>query len=132
MKHLVGRRVTPESVKRTAKKVGRYFGNQGVFNFDGWMDISTRLKGRIPVRAWALPDGLTDIPVQTPMLTYVNTDEKNPDIVGFLEPLKLQLWNPITIASLSNHVKRMIYQFLVETGTPADIIWKLHDFGLRG
>ena len=26
----------------------------------------------------------------------------------------------------------MIYQFLLDTGTPADIIWKLHDFGLRG
>jgi nicotinamide phosphoribosyltransferase len=132
MKHLVGRRVTPASVKRTQKKVGRYFNNSAVFNYDAWMDIATRLKGRIPVRVWALPDGLSAIPVQTPLVTYVNTDPKHSAISGFLEPLKLQLWNPITIASLSQHIKKMIYQFLIETGTPEAVKYMLHDFGLRG
>jgi nicotinic acid phosphoribosyltransferase len=132
MKYMIGRRITPDSVRRTQKKLGRHFNNPNVFNYDAFMDIATRLDGRIPIRAWALPDGLSEIPVQTPLLTYVNTDPKHAAISGFLEPLKLQLWNPITIASLSQHIKKMIYKFLVETGTPEDIVWKLHNFGLRG
>ena len=132
MKHLVGKRITPDSVRRTAKKVGRYFHNPTVFNADAFMDIAVRLGGKIPIRVWSLPEGLNGIPVQTPLLTYQNTDPKHPAISGFLEPLKLQLWNPITIASLSQHIKQMQLEFLKETGTPELIQWFLHDFGLRG
>jgi nicotinamide phosphoribosyltransferase len=67
----------------------------------------------------------------------MNTDPKHAWISGFLEVMKLQLWNPITIATLSQHIKRMIYKFLIETGTPPDLAkiivkYMLHDFGFRG
>lgn len=151
MKYLCGRVITPDQVRRARKKYARYYGQDGIFNYAGWMDIAERLEGRLPMELWALPEGLTDVPVQTPMMAYFNIDPKydfvakdiqngiwplgdplHAFLTGYLEPLHFKVWNPITVCSLSNHIKRVIYDFLVKTGTPADIIWKLHDFGYRG
>ena len=132
MKYLLGSVVTPEQVRHANKFYKSYFGRDGVFNYEAWMDIATRLNGVLPLDIWALPEGLSDVPVQTPMLAYKNNDPKHAHLSGYLEPLMFKIWNTITVASLSQHIKRMIYQFLQETGTPETIIWKLHDFGYRG
>ena len=132
MKYLLGSVVTPQQVRRADKFYTKYFGRPGVFNVEAWMDIATRLNGGLPLEIFALPEGLSDVPVQTPMLAYVNTDPKHAHLSGYLEPLMFKIWNTITVASLSQHIKQMIYKFLQETGTPESIIWKLHDFGYRG
>ena len=132
MKYFLGCVVTPEQVRRARKFYKAFYGMDGVFNYDAWMDIATRLGGRLPLEFWALPEGMSGIPVQTPMMAYVNTDPKHAHLSGYVEPLTFKVWNTITVASLSQHIKKVIYQFLVETGTPEDIIWKLHDFGYRG
>lgn len=132
MKYLCGSVVTPDQVRRANKFYKAYFGMDGVFNYDAWMDIATRLKGRLPLEIYALPEGLSEIPVQTPLLAYMNTDPKHGWLSGYLEPLIFKMWNTITVGTLSQKTKMMIYQFLMETGTPEDIIWKLHDFGYRG
>lgn len=130
-KYLCGRVITPEQVNRARKFYKRYFGMDGVFNYDGWMDIATRLRGHLPLEIRALPEG-TISPVRTPMLAYYNTDPAHAWLPGYLEPLMFKCWNPITVCSLSAHCKRVLHDFLVKTGTPEDIIWKLHDFGYRG
>lgn len=132
MKYLCGSVVTPEDVRKSRKFFKKYYGMDSIFYEEAWMDIATRLKGKLPLEIWSLPEGLSDIPVQTPMMTYVNTDPKHAWLSGYLEPLMFKIWNTITVASLSQHIKKMVYQFLIETGTPANIIWKLHDFGYRG
>jgi nicotinamide phosphoribosyltransferase len=132
IKYLCNRVITPKQVERARKFYTKYFGMDNVFNHDGWMDIATRLDGHLPIELCALPEGLSDVPVQTPMLAYYNTDPKHAWLCGYLEPLIFKVWNPITVASLSQHIKKVIYQFLQETGTPKDIVWKLHDFGYRG
>ncbi len=132
MKYLLGPVVDEHEVRRADKFFTHYFGRNGVFNLEGWLDIAVRLKGRLPLEVWALPEGLSGIPVQTPMLTYMNTDPQHAHIVNCVEPLMFKIWNTITVASLSQHIKKVIYKFLQETGTPEDTIWKLWDFGYRG
>jgi nicotinamide phosphoribosyltransferase len=131
MKYLCGCVITPEQVNRARKFYKAYYGMDGVFNYDGWMDIATRLKGLLPIEIRALPEG-TVAPVRTPMLAYRNTDPKHAWLPGYLEPLMFKIWNPTTICTLSAHCKRVLHDFLVKTGTESDIIWKLHDFGYRG
>lgn len=141
MKYLCGRVITPEQVKRAKKFYARYYGMDGVFNYDGWMYIAEKLDGRLPLELWALPEGLskksknrnqTGVPVQTPLMAYFNTDPNCAWLPGYIEPLMFKTWNPITVATLSQHCKIVLYEGLKRTGTPADIIWKLHDFGYRG
>jgi nicotinamide phosphoribosyltransferase len=132
MKYLCGRIITPDQVRRARKFYAKYYGSDGVFNHEAWMDIATRLEGRLPLKIMALPEGLSGIPVQTPMMSYINTDPKHGWLSGYLEPLMFKVWNTITVASLSQHIKMVLYDFLKRTGTPSDIIWKLHDFGYRG
>lgn len=141
MKYLCGRVITPEQVKRAKKFYARYYGMDGVFNYDGWMYIAEKLGGRLPLELWALPEGLskksknrnqTGVPVQTPLMAYFNTDPNCAWLPGYIEPLMFKTWNPITVATLSQHCKIVLYEGLKRTGNEADIIWKLHDFGYRG
>ena len=132
MKYLTGCVITPEQVRRARKFYKNYYGMDGVFNHEAWMDIATRLHGQLPLELFALPEGKSKIPVQTPMMAYQSTDPKHAWLSGYIEPLMFKAWNTITVSTLSQHLKKMVYQFLVETGTPADIIWKVHDFGYRG
>lgn len=132
MKYLCNQVVTPESVRKARKFYKSYYGMDGVFPHEAFMDIATRLNGRLPLEIYALPEGLSGIPVQTPLMAYKNTDPKHAWLSGYLEPLMFKIWNTITVGTLSQKIKQMLYQFLVETGTPEDIIWKLHDFGYRG
>ena len=131
MKYLVGQVVTPDEVRRSRKFYAKYFGMDGVFNYEGWMYIAEKLGGRLPLEVWALPEGI-QVPVRTPMMTYVNTDPNCAWLAGYLEPVMFKAWNPITVATLSQHCKKVLYEGLVKSGTPSDIIWKLHDFGYRG
>lgn len=130
-KYLCGCVITPPQVERARKFYKKYYGMDGVFNYEGWMDIATRLKGRLPLEIMALPEG-TIVPVRTPLLAYRNTDPKHAWLPGYLEPLMFKCWNPTTVCTLSAHCKRVLYDFLVQTGTESDIVWKLHDFGYRG
>jgi nicotinamide phosphoribosyltransferase len=49
-----------------------------------------------------------------------------------METLLMKVWYPITVATLSREIKRIIGKYLDETGDPAGLPFKLHDFGYRG
>jgi len=132
MKYFLGSVITPDEVRKAKKHFTKYYGMEGVFDDEAWMDIAVRLKGRLPLEIYSLPEGMSGIPVQTPLLAYQNTDPAHSHLVGYIEPLIFKIWNTITVGTLSQKIKQMVYQFLVETGTPSDIVWKLHDFGYRG
>lgn len=131
MKYLCGSVITPRQVEKARKFYKAYYGIDGVFNYDGWMYIAKDLGGRLPLEIVALPEG-TKVPVRTPLMAYRNTDPNCAWLPGYLEPLMFKAWNPTTVCTLSRHCKKVLYDALVETGTPADVIWKLHDFGYRG
>lgn len=101
------------------------------FNREGFEYILYEYSGYFPVKIFALPEG-TVAPTKVPLITIECTDPKAFWCVGFIEALILQVWYPITVATNSREIKKVIKQYLEETGDVSGLPFKLHDFGLRG
>jgi nicotinamide phosphoribosyltransferase len=103
------------------------------FNYDGWRYIAEDLKGRLPVRIKAVPEGSV-IPVHNVLMTVESTDPKVFWLASWLETLLMRVWYPITVATQSWHLKKRIYESLERTADDpnTEINFKLHDFGARG
>lgn len=102
------------------------------FNREGWEYIMEKHDGYLPVEIKAVPEG-TVVPVHNVLATIVNTDPKCYWLTSFLETALLRaIWYPTTVATNSREIKEVILDALNRTGTPADIGFKLHDFGARG
>jgi nicotinamide phosphoribosyltransferase len=103
----------------------------GLFNFKGWDHILKEHGGRLPVSIRAVPEG-TLHPVHTPLITVENTDPECFWLTNYIESLLVQVWYPITVATLSYRIKELILLYLEKTGTPETAGVRLHDFGFRG
>ena len=102
------------------------------FNREGWEYIVHEHKGILPVRIRAVPEG-TVVPTKNVLVDIINTDPKCYWLTSFLETALLRaVWYPSTVATNSREIKKVILDALERTGTPADISFKLHDFGARG
>lgn len=124
------KRVTVKEVKQAKEFLDKH----GVkFNYDGWMYIAKKLKGKIPVRIRAVPEG-TIVPTHTILMSIESTDPKCFWVVNWLETLLVKVWYPITVATQSHYLRAMIYESLVKTADDPDgeIDFKLHSFGYRG
>jgi nicotinamide phosphoribosyltransferase len=124
-------RVSPEDVEE-AKKFYALHGEP--FNYDGWMYIAKELKGRLPVRIRAVPEG-TIVPTHNILVSIESTDPKVFWIVSWLETMLLRyVWYGTTVATRSRKIKQMILASLrLSADDPEnEISFKLHDFGARG
>ena len=103
------------------------------FNEAGWRHIVERHAGRLPLRIRAVPEGAV-VPVSNALLTVENTDPAAYWLPSYLETLLLRLWYPVTVATISWHVRCLISRFLERTSdnAAAELPFKLHDFGARG
>lgn len=103
------------------------------FNRDGWIQVLERHGGNLPVRIKAVKEG-TILPTHNAMLTTESTDEQLSWVAGHIETQLVRLWYPITVCTLSYHVKKKIYEYLLKTADKplAELNFKLHDFGGRG
>ena len=102
------------------------------FNKAGWEYILTKHSGNLPVQIKAVPEGIS-VPNRNVLFTIQNTDPKCAWLTSYLETALLRaVWYPSTVATNSRSIKKVIYDYLVKTGTPEDISFKLHDFGARG
>ena len=102
------------------------------FNREGWEYIVREHGGKLPVEIKAVPEG-TVVPVKNILASIINTDPKCYWLTSFLETALLRaIWYPTTVATNSREIKKVILDALERTGTPADIAFKLHDFGARG
>ncbi|MFA7408541.1 MAG: nicotinate phosphoribosyltransferase [Anaerolineaceae bacterium] len=102
------------------------------FNREGWEYILKEHGGYIPVRIKAIPEG-TVVPVRNVLATIENTDPKCFWLTTWLETALLRaVWYPTTVATNSRSIKELILDFLVKTGTPDILPFRLHDFGARG
>lgn len=130
LKKTLCHRVTAEMVEEI-KEVCELTGEP--FNYEGWMYIVNRLKGRIPLKIRAVKEGAV-VPVQNALATVESTDPKCPWLVSWFETLLLRVWYPTTVATLSYHIRVMIMEFLEKTADDPknEIAFKLHDFGSRG
>jgi nicotinamide phosphoribosyltransferase len=118
-----------EEAQRFAEKhLGR---NSKTFNYQGWRNLYAKYGGVLPLRIKAVKEG-TVTAAQNAIVTIENTDPEFYWLTNWAETVLLQVWYPITVATLSRAIKQVIGEALVRTGEPSLLPYKLHDFGFRG
>jgi nicotinamide phosphoribosyltransferase len=130
-RYLAGQVVTREKIEEAAEVCKAHFGSDQVFNRKGWEHILETHQGRLPIKIKALPEG-TVVPQGTCLFTIENTDPQVPWLTNYLETLLSQVWSPITVATSSREIRKIIAKYLDWNGTPEGLNFKLHDFGFRG
>lgn len=130
LKEYLSRRITAEDIDYAEERINKHMG-PGVFNRAGWERVVNFHQGYLPVVIHAAPEGLI-VPTRNVLLTIENTDDQLPWVTRYVETLLLKVWYPITVATISHNIKKIIAQYLDETGTPEELPFKLHDFGYRG
>ena len=129
--YLAGAVVTREKIDEAADVFAAHFGDANLFYRSGWELILDRHGGRLPISIRAVPEG-TVAPVSNVLMTVENTDPDCFWLTNYLETLLVQVWYGSTVATQSRDMKRTLLESLEETGNPALIDFKLHDFGYRG
>ena len=115
-------------------KAKKLYAAHGVpFNYDGWMYIVNELKGYLPIKIKAVPEG-TKVPTSNILVSVESTDKNVPWIVSWVETALLRsVWYGTTVATRSNYIKSIIKEGLEKSSDSIDEInFKLHDFGSRG
>ena len=130
-KYLQGEVVTREKIDIAEELFSAHFGNNKIFNREGWLHILNKHGGRLPVSIHAVPEG-TVVPTRNVMMTIENTDPECYWLTNYLETLLVQVWYGSTVATQSRFMKAMLLRYLAESGDPSTIDFKLHDFGFRG
>ncbi|SDV47316.1 nicotinate phosphoribosyltransferase [Chitinasiproducens palmae] len=102
------------------------------FNEAGWRYIVATYGGYLPVRIRAVPEG-TVVPTHNVLMTVESDDPEVFWLASYLETMLLRIWYPVTVATQSWHLRRTIAGYLDRTSDdPAQLPFKLHDFGARG
>lgn len=123
--------VTMADIDYAENRFQKHFGDVSVFNRAGWEIIVNEFGGKLPLRIKAVPEG-TVVPTRNVLVTVENTDPRFFWLVNYVETLLVQVWYPITVATISRQIKKIIRRYLDETGDMAGLMFKLHDFGFRG
>lgn len=131
LEKIAGPVVSRESIDRADARCQAHFGNDRNFNRSGWEHILVAHGGRLPVRVQAVPEG-TVVPTHNCLLTIENTDPACYWLTNWLETQLVQVWYPTTVATQSREMKKVLLKHLSESGDPAGVEFKLHDFGCRG
>ncbi len=102
------------------------------FNREGWEYILKKHSGYLPLVIRAVPEG-TVVPVKNVLAVVENTDPNCFWLTTWVETALLRaVWYGTTVATQSWNIKQVIKEYLVKTGDPSLIDFKLHDFGARG
>lgn len=132
--YFVGKVVTQEAIDRAEKIIDFNIG-PGTFNRKGWEYILKEHGGKLPLKIKAVPEG-TPVSVSNVLFTVENTDPECFWLTNFVESILSHVWYGSTVATLSREVKKVIYNFMLETdckdAADACINFALHDFGYRG
>ncbi|KAJ0068869.1 hypothetical protein NL108_013337, partial [Boleophthalmus pectinirostris] len=156
-KYLTGRVVTEDKIQEAKLFYQMHF-KQTVFDEEGWRKIlevsfiTTLSKlcpfgscavnvyvfvhqkhdGRLPIRIKAVPEGRI-IPRGNVLFTVENTDPSFFWLTNYIETMLVQMWYPITVATISREFKKILAKHLKATsGSLEGLNEKLHDFGYRG
>ena len=130
--YLEGIVLEEEDLKAAADFCKELFGGFDYFNYSQWKRMYDKYGGKLPVEIRAVPEG-TVVPSHNVLMSVVNTDPEFPFIVNFLETILLQMsWYPITVASQSFAIKRLINKWARKTGGTVNDPYHLNDFGFRG
>ena len=104
----VGTVFTKEDIDEARMLSALHFGTDKVFNTVGWTRLLEKHGGKLPLKIRAVPEG-TVVPVKNALMTIENTDPEFPWLTNWAETLLLQVWYPITVGTLSWHI-RQFYQ----------------------
>jgi nicotinamide phosphoribosyltransferase len=129
-KYLAGNVITYEKIDAAEEIVNAHMG-VGIFNREGWEYIVENYGGRLPLLIKAVSEGSV-IPTLNVLMTVNNTDPKCYWLTNFIETLLVKVWYGCTVATQSREMKKIIIDNLILTGSPDDLLIKLHDFGYRG
>lgn len=131
LKEYLTKPITQQDIDEADALYSKHFGSDKLFNKEGWEYILKEHNGYLPVRIKAVPEG-TVVPVSNVLMTVENTDPRCYWLTNYLETMLSQVWYGSTVATISREMKKLIYGYLVKTGDPELISFKLHDFGFRG
>ncbi len=130
--NFAGKVFTLEDVEEAQKFAHQHFGgNPKCFNHEGWKSLYAKHGGMLPLRIKAVKEGSV-LSSQNALVTIENTDPEFYWLTNWAETVLLQVWYPITVATLSRAIKQVIGEALMRTGDPSLLPYKLHDFGFRG
>lgn len=130
-RYLAGVVVDHAQIDRSRQLAAAHFGNTTLYNEKGWRQIVEEHGGRLPVSIRAVLEG-TLVPTQNVLMTIENTDPACYWLTNWLETLLVQVWSMCTVATNSHACRNLIGKALETSGSPADLNFKLHDFGYRG
>ena len=132
LKQYLEKPITQENIEEAAEFAKAHFGNEAMFNREGWEYILNTHEGKLPISIKAVAEG-TSVDAKNVLMTVVNTDPKCFWLTNYLETLLSQVWYPSTIASLSRQQKKYIKASLEKSADSIDgLPFKLHCFGFRG
>lgn len=132
-KYFVGKVITMEQVEQAKRFVDRHIG-PGVFHYEGWEYIVKQHDGKLPLRICGIKEG-TVLPMSNALVTVEATDPNCAWLVSYFEPLLLQIWYPITVATLAFEIKQVVkasWERTVDVERLGGMEFMLHDFGFRG
>jgi len=126
--------VTASKIDQAEQLFNAHFGDSTMFNRKGWEIILNEHDGRLPIRIKAAPEGMV-IPEANVLFTVENTCPKVPWLVNYLETILVQTWYPITTATISREMRKILNLAMKVSGgdpSPDNLDFRLHDFGYRG
>uniref|UniRef100_A0AAR2LGA3 Nicotinamide phosphoribosyltransferase n=1 Tax=Pygocentrus nattereri TaxID=42514 RepID=A0AAR2LGA3_PYGNA len=130
-RYIAGCVVTEEKIQEAKVFYQMHF-KQKVFDEEGWRKLLERYDGRLPIRIKAVPEGRI-IPRGNVLFTVENTDPDFYWLTNYIETMLVQMWYPITVATISREFKKILAKHLKATsGSLEGLEFKLHDFGYRG
>ncbi|KJE92087.1 pre-B-cell colony-enhancing factor [Capsaspora owczarzaki ATCC 30864] len=131
-RYLAGPVVTQAKIDEAKEVFALHFGDDKLFNAEGWEYILKEHNGHLPIRIKAVPEG-TVVPVKNVLITIENTDPQTYWLTNYLETILVEVWYPLTVATYSRELKKIIAGYLSETADDlSGLPFKLHDFGYRG
>lgn len=138
--YLEGVAITKEEVDEAYELLGTklgVFGRDDVFDRSKFDYIVEKYDGRLPISIKAAPEGSV-IGTKNVLFTIESLDDNCAWLTNFLESILLQVWYPITVATLSREVRKIVTKSFVdctsydETTIDFLVDFVLNDFGFRG
>ncbi|CAB1353582.1 unnamed protein product [Coregonus sp. 'balchen'] len=112
-KYLSGRVITEEKIQEAKVFYQMHF-RQTVFDEEGWRKVLEKYDGRLPIRIKAVPEGKI-IPRGNVLFTVENTDPDFFWLTNYIETMLVQMWYPISVATISREFKKILAKHLKAT-----------------
>ena len=128
----LSQKITRRMVKNMAKLAAKH---GEPFDEKCWLRVVEKYNGKLPIYIKAIPEGNL-VAVGLPLVKIGSTvdDRDVLSVVSYIETSLLRIWSAITVASISNEIRRISMKNLSITSDDplADIGFMCNDFGSRG